>query len=99
MSTEYKVLIGGEWAEAASGARANVINPATGQVIASVPKCDTADVDRAVGAALKAAPGWAAKTVAERSKVLLKLAQVIMAHHEELAKLETMEHGHPYARR
>ena len=95
MSTEFKVLIGGEWVEAASGARANVINPATGEVIASVPKCDAADVDRAVAASLKAAPEWAAKTVGERSKVLLKLSQVIMAHHEELAKLETAEHGSP----
>ncbi|OPY80936.1 MAG: Betaine aldehyde dehydrogenase [Syntrophorhabdus sp. PtaU1.Bin058] len=95
MTEEYKVLIGGEWVKAGSGEMMDIINPATGEVIAKAPKCGPADVDKAVGAAVQAAPAWAAKTVGERSKVLLKLSQLIMGHHEELAKLETMEHGSP----
>ncbi|OPY73657.1 MAG: NAD/NADP-dependent betaine aldehyde dehydrogenase [Syntrophorhabdus sp. PtaU1.Bin058] len=95
MVQEFKVLIGGEWVDSATGRTMQVINPANGDVVGKVPKCSSADLDRAVEAAKKAAPGWASKTMAERSKVLLKLSQVIMAHHEELAKLETMEHGSP----
>ena len=95
MAEEYKALIGGEWVKAEDGETMDVINPATGEIIAKAAKCGAADVAKAVNAAVQAAPGWAAKTVAERSKVLLKLSQLIMAHNEELAKLETMEHGSP----
>jgi acyl-CoA reductase-like NAD-dependent aldehyde dehydrogenase len=95
MAQEYKMLIGGEWVGASSGETTKVINPANGEVVGIVPKCDADDVNKAVAAALKAGPEWAAKTMAERSKVLLKLAQLIMAHQVELANLETMEHGSP----
>ena len=95
MAKEYKMLIGGEWVGALSGATTKVINPANGEVVGIVPKCGPDDVDRAVAAAVKAGPEWAAKTMGERSKVLLKLSQLIMAHQEELANLETMEHGSP----
>jgi acyl-CoA reductase-like NAD-dependent aldehyde dehydrogenase len=95
MEESFKVLIGGQWVDALSGETMQVINPATSEVIARVPKCGQADVERAVNAALEAGPGWAMKTVGERSKVLLKLSQIIMAHQEELAQLETAEHGSP----
>jgi betaine-aldehyde dehydrogenase len=52
-------------------------------------------VDLAVQATLEAALGWASKTITERSKAQLKLSQSIMGLHEELAKLETMEHDSP----
>lgn len=92
---EYKVLIDGEKVSASNGETMDIINPANGEVIAKVPKCGINEVNRAVEAAVKAAPGWASKTVGERSKVLLKLSQLIMANLEELARLETMEHGSP----
>ena len=95
MEEQFKVLIGGTWTDAVSGETMQVINPATSEIIARVPKCGQADVDRAVNAAVDASAGWAMKTVGERSKILLKLARVIMSHHEELARLETAEHGSP----
>lgn len=95
MVEQYGAYIGGKWVEAESGETSEVINPATGQVIARTAKCGPADVDNAVRAALDAAPAWGSKTIGERSKVLLKLSQIIMAHQEELARLETLEHGSP----
>jgi acyl-CoA reductase-like NAD-dependent aldehyde dehydrogenase len=92
---DYKVLIGGKWVSSASGETMDILNPATGQVVARVPKCGAEDVDACVKASAAAFPGWAAKTMGERSKVLLKLSQLIMANQEALAKLETMEHGSP----
>jgi acyl-CoA reductase-like NAD-dependent aldehyde dehydrogenase len=95
MRNEQRILIGGEWLPALSGETFEVLNPANGEVIGSVPRCGKEDVDNAVKAAREAAPGWAVKTTAERSKILLRLSQLIMGRHEELAKLETMEHGSP----
>ncbi len=95
MVEQVKAFIGGEYVEALSGEMMEVLNPANGQIIARVAKCGPEDVDKAVKAAVQAGPAWASKTVGERSKVLLKLSQIIMAHHEDLAKLETMEHGSP----
>jgi acyl-CoA reductase-like NAD-dependent aldehyde dehydrogenase len=95
MSKEYSMLINGKWVKAKSGETSKVINPANGQEVAIVPKCAPSDVDIAVKAAHEAAPAWAQKTVTERSKILLKMSQLVMGHQEELAKLETMEHGSP----
>lgn len=95
MVKDYKALIGGEWVKAESGETIDVVNPANGEVIASVPNCGPLEADRAVKAAHRALGTWAAKPIAERSKVLLKLSKIIMDHQEELARLETMEHGSP----
>ena len=84
MAKEYKVLINGEWVAATSKEKFGVINPANGQVVGVVPKCNSKDVDKAVGAAHRAAPAWAAKTMAERSKVLLKISQLIIRHRRSL---------------
>lgn len=92
---DFKTIIAGEKVSASNSETMDIVNPANGTVVARVPRCGVNEVNRAVGAAVKAAPGWAAKTVGERSKVLLKLSQLIMANLEELAKLETMEHGSP----
>ena len=95
MAREYRVLINGDWVEAAGGESFEIINPANGQVVGVVPKCSSSEVNKAVEAAHRAAPAWAAKTMAERSKVLLKISQLIMTHQEELANLETVEQGSP----
>src|SRR4051812_48435288 len=94
-ATQYKILIGGDFADAASGETMEVIAPATGETIAEVPRCDAEDVDRAVEAAQAAAPEWLGKTPKERSELLLKLADVMADHAEELAQLESVNVGKP----
>ena len=75
--TDYRILIGGELVDAASGESMDVIAPATGETIAQVPRCDAEDVDRAVAAAQSAAPEWLEKTPKERSELLHALADVL----------------------
>src|SRR5712675_316165 len=93
--TQYKILIGGELADAASAETMEVIAPATGETIAEVPRCGAEDVDRAVEAAQAAAPEWLEKTPKERSELLLKLADVMDEHAEELAQFESVNVGKP----
>ena len=91
----YENLVGGEWVGAADGATMEVLNPATGETIAEVPRCSAADVDRAVAAAKRALPDWLETTPAERAEVLLKLADLIDEHADELAQLESVNVGKP----
>src|SRR3954453_6101005 len=85
--TAYKILVGGEFVDSVSGETMEVIAPATGEVIAEVPRCSPDDVDRAVEAANKALPDWLDKTPKERSELLHKLADVIDENAEELSRL------------
>jgi len=96
----HKNLVGGEWVDAASGETMEVLNPATGETIAEVPRASAEDVDRAVQAAKKALPDWLETTPGERAELLLKLADAIDEHAEELAELESRNVGKPlsYAR-
>ncbi|MDX6487811.1 MAG: betaine-aldehyde dehydrogenase, partial [Gaiellaceae bacterium] len=102
MSTVTKMqnFIGGEWVDAAEGETMEVINPATGETIAEVPRGSQADVDRAVEAAKKAYEEWRETTPGERAEILLKLADLIDENTEELAELESRNVGKPlsYAR-
>jgi 1-pyrroline dehydrogenase len=93
--TEYKTFIGGEWTDSVSGETMEVINPATGEVIAEVPRCNGDDVDRAVEAAKQALPEWLDKTPKDRSELLHKLADVLEQNAEELAQLESVNVGKP----
>ena len=93
----YKNFVGGEWVDAAEGGVEQIINPATGEVIAEVPKGTEADVDRAVQAAKQAYPEWRDSTPGERAEVLLKLADVIDEHTDELAQIESQNVGKPLA--
>src|SRR5262245_8321532 len=90
-----QIFIGGEWAGAASGETMEVLNPATEEVIAEVPRCDADDVGRAVAAAKAALPEWLETTPAERAEVLLKLADLLDEHAEELAEIESQNVGKP----
>src|SRR5579862_6044738 len=92
---DYRILIGGELVEAASGETMDVIAPATGETIAQVPSCSAEDVDRAVEAAQKALPDWLEKTPKERSELLHALAGVLEDNAEELAQLESVNVGKP----
>jgi len=88
-------FIGGEFADAADGATADVINPSTGQVIAQAPLSTAEDVDRAVSAARRAFDSWSTTTPRERSEMLLKLADAILEHGDEFADLESADAGKP----
>jgi 1-pyrroline dehydrogenase len=92
---KHKNLVGGEWVDAADGGTEEIINPATGETIAEVPKGTEADVDRAVEAAKKAWAEWRGVTPAERAELLLKLADLIDEHTEELAEIESRNVGKP----
>ena len=95
--TKHQNLIGGEWVDAAGGETMEVLNPATGDVIAEVPRAGAEDVDRAVQAAKKALPEWLETTPGERAEALLKLAAAIDEHADELAELESRNVGKPLA--
>jgi len=93
--TSRQVFIGGEWTDAADGATMEVVNPATGETIAEVPRCAAEDVDRAVEAAKRALPEWLDATPGERAELLLKLAQILDDNAEELAQIESRNVGKP----
>ena len=76
-----------------SGRFADVLNPATGEVQARVALATTAELDAAVAAAAAAQPGWAATNPQRRARVIMKFADLINSHMEELAELVSREHG------
>jgi 1-pyrroline dehydrogenase len=94
-AAKQKIFIGGEWTDAASGETMAVLNPATEEVIADVPRCDAEDVDRAVAAATAAYPAWFDTTPADRQELLLKLADVLEENADELAEIESRNVGKP----
>ena len=93
----HQNLVGGQWVDAVEGETAEIINPATGETIAEVPQGSQADVDRAVDAARKAWAEWREATPQERSELLLKLADLLDEHTEELAEIESRNVGKPIA--
>ncbi len=93
--TQHKIFVGGRFEESASGETMEVINPATGEVIAEVPRCSKEDVDRAVAAAEEAFREWVEATPGERAALLLRLADVIDENAEELAQIESRNVGKP----
>jgi 1-pyrroline dehydrogenase len=99
-TSRHQNFVGGEWVDAVEGEKAEIINPATGETIAEVPQGTQADVDRAVEAAKNAWPEWRETTPQERSERLLKLADALDEHADELAQVESQNVGKPlpYAR-
>jgi betaine-aldehyde dehydrogenase len=93
---EFAMYINGEWVPG-SGEMMEIINPATEEVVHRVPRASAADVDRAVRAAREAFEDgrWSNLGLGERAAYLLKLADVLEARAEELARLETEETGKP----
>ncbi|MDR6713798.1 gamma-glutamyl-gamma-aminobutyraldehyde dehydrogenase [Pseudomonas hunanensis] len=92
-----KALIGGQQLDSASGATFDAINPATNQLLARVAACGEAEVDLAVRSARRAFTDgpWKRMAPAERKKILLKLAELLLAHREELALLDSLNMGKP----
>jgi betaine-aldehyde dehydrogenase len=93
--TKLQNFIDGEFVDAADGATEEVINPASGEAIAEMPLSNEEDVNRAVDAAKRAFDTWSTTTPGERGTALLKLADLIEEHAEELADLESADAGKP----
>ena len=89
--------INGQWADADSGKTIDVTNPATGEVLGTIPNMGTAETRRAIEAASAAWAGWRKKTAKERANILRKLFNLMMENQEDLAILMTAEQGKPMA--
>ena len=83
---------------AGEGEPEKVLNPSTGELLATVPEASADQVHKAVSAAHRAFDGWSETTPMERSRLLLKLADAVEARAEEFARLESLNCGKPYAR-
>src|ERR1700678_1909515 len=96
-SSPKKLLIGGKWVPSKSGKTFETINPANEQVLALIAEGDKADVDEAVKAARRAFEEgkWSAISPHQRTRFLLKIAELIEQHGDELAELETLDNGKP----
>jgi malonate-semialdehyde dehydrogenase (acetylating)/methylmalonate-semialdehyde dehydrogenase len=95
MSSIHEVLnyVDGGWQRASSPDHTEVINPATGELLASCPVGDAADVARAVGRAEAAFPAWRRTPAADRIQFLFKFKQLLEEHLDELAQVITIENG------
>ena len=90
-------LIGGAWCGAEGGATFPVGNPANGELLAEVPDMGAGETRRAIAAADAAWPAWRNRTAKERSAVLRKWFELMLAHADDLALLMTSEQGKPLA--
>lgn len=90
-----RMFVGGEWVDSVTGEREEILNPASAEVIAQVPRSSKEDVDRVVAAAKAAFASWSDSTPAERMGMLLRLADRIDANAEELAQIESRNVGKP----
>ena len=88
-------LINGQWLPADSGAQIEVRDPGTGELVGTVPRMATAETRRAIEAAHAAGPAWRALSAKERSVILRKWHDLMLAHQEDLAMILTAEQGKP----
>jgi acyl-CoA reductase-like NAD-dependent aldehyde dehydrogenase len=95
LSSPKQLFINNEWVAAHSGKTFETINPATGEVLAEVALADEHDVNAAVAVAKAAFPAWSQTIAADRAALLFKLADLIDAHADALAELETLDNGKP----
>ena len=91
----HQLFIGGRFVDAESGETQASLNPHDNSAIVDVAMAGKADIDKAVAAATKTHPAWARMAAADRGRILLKLADLIEANTEELARLESLDTGHP----
>lgn len=90
-------FIDGQWIFADDGKTIEVINPANGQRIGTVPRMGRAETHRAVAAANVALPGWRSKTAKERALLLRRWYELMLEHRDDLARIMTLEQGKPFA--
>ncbi len=92
---QYKMLIDGQWLDAADGGAWQVVNPATEEEIADVPYGGAEDAGKAIAAAQGALPGWQTLTAYDRGAILRDIADALRANADELAPIMTAECGKP----
>lgn len=93
----HQAFIDGRWRDASTGEVFPVFNPATGEEIARVADCAPEDATTAIEAAARAFPAWASRTAAERSAVLRRWYDLMLANEQALAEILTAEMGKPLA--
>jgi succinate-semialdehyde dehydrogenase/glutarate-semialdehyde dehydrogenase len=92
-----QAYLGGGWTDADNSARFEVNNPATGEVLGTVPQMGAAETRRAIDAAKAAWPTWRRKTAKERGAILRKWSDLMLANVEDLGRIMTLEQGKPLA--
>lgn len=92
-----QAYIDGEWCDAVEGKTVDVVNPATGETLGTVPHMGTQDARRAIDAANAAWPAWRSKTARERAQILRTWYDLMMANADDLAAIMTAEQGKPLA--
>jgi succinate-semialdehyde dehydrogenase/glutarate-semialdehyde dehydrogenase len=94
---QRQAYVDGRWIDADSGETFPVLDPATGETVAEVPRTGAAETRRALEAAQRALPAWKARTARDRARVLRRLADLMLEHEEDLARLMVTEQGKPLA--
>ena len=99
IATKRQLFIDGRWVDAASGRTFETPNPATGEALATVAEGDAEDIDRAVRAARRAFEDgpWSRMSPSDRGRVIWRIGDLILEHTDELAQLETLDNGKPFA--
>ena len=92
-----QAYVDGAWIDADSGETFPVVDPATGETIAEVPRLGAAETRRAIEAAARALPAWRGMLAKERARILRTFADLMMEHQEDLSVLMTLEQGKPLA--
>jgi succinate-semialdehyde dehydrogenase len=92
----YKQLIGGEWVDASNGGTWDVVNPATEEIVRTVPFGTGADCHAAIDSAASALHGWAGKTAYDRGAILKAAADLLRARAHDLARTTVLECGKPF---
>ncbi len=93
-----QLFIDGQWTDAASGKTLQTPDPATGETLATIAEADAEDINRAVSAARRAFDGpWSRLTPSERGRIIWKIGDLILEHADELAQIESLDNGKPYA--
>src|SRR5690606_19622122 len=92
-----RALVGGDWIDADGGACVDVVNPASGARLGTIPDMGAAETARAIDAARAAFPDWARTTAGERAALLRRLHDLLLEHQDDLARLMTAEQGKPLA--
>jgi acyl-CoA reductase-like NAD-dependent aldehyde dehydrogenase len=95
VTQDYRMVIGGAWAESASGARFEATSPATGDSLGTVPEGTREDAQRAIAAANAARRDWAARSAFERAAAMDRVADLIEERRDDLARTLTLDQGKP----
>ena len=97
--TPRQLFIDGQWVDAASGKTFETPDPSTGDTLAHIAEGDAEDIERAVRAARRAFDDgpWGRLTASDRGRIIWKIGDLILEHADELAQLESLDNGKPYA--